>query len=93
MLFAAGAVVMLFCPAVKINPGGPFISLLGDALPIALFATTIVIAVRGLRQAPAWWQLAALCISALSAAGTGILIVRIIAFWTNPFARGAPLGL
>ncbi|MBL8849326.1 MAG: hypothetical protein JNG89_06560 [Planctomycetaceae bacterium] len=91
VLFMMGALFLLLGPHGKIVPGGPFISLTGEALPIALFAASIVTAVRGLRRSPVWLLLAAW--SVLSAAGIGFVLDGIVRFWFRPYARGDLLGL
>lgn len=94
VLFAMGSVLFLLEGLrTKIVPGGPFVSILGEALPIIFFTATIVSSVCELRYANAWMKLMLWLMSMHSAAGIGLLIDGIIRFWFRPYARGDLLGL
>src|SRR5687768_3725370 len=93
ILFLIGSVFFTAAPRLKIIPGGPFISLLGEIVPICFFTAAIFASLIGFREAALSWRLAAWSICIFSAAGIGTLVDGIIRFWFRPSARGDLFGL
>jgi hypothetical protein len=93
ILFVTGAVLSQTGLRYKIVPGGPFISIVGEALPILLFLASIVSALCEFRGAPGSARFSLWLVSILSAAGIGFVVDGIIRFWFRPYARGDLFGL
>ena len=75
-----------------IVPGGPFVSIHAEFLPVVACASVMALAVRRLLEYSVG-QCVALFLIACAAAGIiGFIIENMISFWRNPFARGAMLG-
>ena len=77
----------------KIIPGGPFISITGNIVPligaaIAIWASLPYVAYPRLKII-----LSAVTHIALATSLAGIVLYSIITFWIKPFARGDLIGL
>jgi hypothetical protein len=77
----------------RINPGGPFISLIGDVLPTALAVAAIGYSFAAMRRAEIPVTVTALVIITVAAIAIGNVLSSIVAFWFRPTARGDLFGL
>ena len=77
----------------KPNPGGPFISLLGDLLPSLLCCGVIASAWRSLRHGPLPRRLFVALIVLGAAALLNWIVAGVVSFWLRPYARGALIAL
>jgi hypothetical protein len=77
----------------RINPGGPFISLIGDILPTALAVAAIGYCFAAMRRAGIPVTVTALVIITVATIAIGNVFSSIVAFWFRPTARGDLLGL
>lgn len=77
---------------VRIIPGGPFISIHSDILPVAGCAVLFAFAAMSLRTSSPPRRVLLLLAMLGSVALTGLVAANIISFWRNPFARGDLLG-
>lgn len=93
ILFGIAAVLSQTGLKYKVIPGGPFISVVGEALPIMLFVVSIVLSLFEFRRAPVSVKVVLWLMSLLSAGDIGVLIDGIIRFWSRPSARGDLFGL
>jgi hypothetical protein len=77
----------------RVRPGGPFISLIGDVLPVFMalvaigFAFYIMWSHRLFIRLNAWFTILIALIA------IGMVYVDIYRFWIRPYARGELLGL
>lgn len=76
----------------KIVPGGPFISIFGELIPIAVSLGAIFVGLKGfnrMRGSERFWTLAFFALATIIIAGA---LLSILDFWLNPYARGDLIG-
>jgi hypothetical protein len=76
----------------KIRPGGPFISVTHEVLPLILSLWVIYDCLSRLRLRVFGPRLAALVVSLLATLAIAKVLITIIAFWMHPYARGDLIG-
>ena len=73
-------------------PGGPFVSIHAEALPILSCLTVMVVAVRKLRHFSIVGRIG-LYVIAMAAAGiAGVMLAGIVSFWREYYPRGEIFG-
>jgi hypothetical protein len=90
-LTALGMVALWFALlGAKTNPGGPFISVMHDIMPLGVAAFVLVAAVRCL-----WERARALWFFPMFPAILAIVFAarNLLEFWTNAYSRGPLIGL
>jgi hypothetical protein len=89
----AGSFALAAVCGAKTNPGGPFISILGDLLPSLTCCGVIAWAWRSLRHGPLWRRLLVAIIALAAAALINLIAARVVSFWLAPYSRGALIAL
>jgi hypothetical protein len=77
---------------VRIIPGGPFLSIHSDILPVAGCAVLFAFATMSLRTSSPAERVLLLFAMLGSVALIGLVVVNVISFWRDPFARGELVG-
>jgi hypothetical protein len=77
----------------RVNPGGPFISLVGDVLPMALAVAAIGYSLAAMRRGEIPVKVAALVIIVVAGIAIRNVLSSILAFWFRPTARGDLFGI
>jgi hypothetical protein len=83
----------LMCTSAKLTPGGPFISISGDLLPLfgsffaVLAARRLIHIRRGLRR----W--ASVCLLVAAVGIMCFVIFVVVSWWIRPYSRGYLFGL
>ena len=90
LILAVSAI--LVATTVRVIPGGPFLSIHGDILPILSCVALFVIASIALPRSSVPRRM--LLISAMlgSLGLTGLIVAKVVSFWREPFARGELVG-
>jgi hypothetical protein len=84
--------LLLSVTRVSVVPGGPFISLHAEVLPVLGCLTLMIVAVRTLCQYSTI-RLIGVFLMAMAAAGiAGLIIGNIITFWRDHYPRGTIVG-
>jgi hypothetical protein len=83
---------ILVATAARIIPGGPFISVHADILPLLGCLALLVFGGMGLRRISTQRPLILSCAMGVSLALIAVVITNVVAFWREPFARGALFG-
>jgi hypothetical protein len=75
-------------------PDGPFISIVGDIIPMITSVLGMGVSFLILRHRPRFW-LSALCLFCiyLCTLAIGNILVSVVSFWLRPRARGVLIGL
>jgi len=76
----------------RIIPGGPFISVTGDILPLASALSAICLGLFTLRHPDFLIKLAGLIFIVLATLSVAYNIIDVCSFWFHPKARGNLLG-
>ena len=87
-----GALFFVFGRGVKVIPGGPFVSITGDVIPISSAIIAIYHGLICLRSRSLPVKLSALTFILLSTVGLGLNIRFVLSFWLNRYARGDLIG-
>jgi hypothetical protein len=80
LLFIVGLFLAIFFAPLRIIPGGPFLSLVGEIVPICLFTASVVFTLIGFGKRLTEWRVVACCASFASAACIGLIIREILEF-------------
>jgi hypothetical protein len=72
----------------RMVPGGPFISLHADVLPVVACAAAFHLAWRSLRPSSGGRRVALACILLISVAIIFFKVADVVSFWFRPYARG-----
>jgi hypothetical protein len=87
LLFPAA---ILSISAVRTIPGGPFISIHADVLPCVMCIVGIYLAARAMKNVR---RRVGLILSLIMAGAIiCVVVLDVIAFWLQPFARGVPIA-
>ena len=86
-------VVLIVAAALSITagrmvPGGPFISIHADVVPVLACAAAFHFAWRSLRPSPVGRRIALACILSVSVAIIFFIVSDVVSFWFRPYARG-----
>ena len=87
-----GLSFLLVVSDVRVIPGGPFISIHANVLPVLSCVVMLFFAVRAFRGDCAVRRVGVVAIVLASVGIIAGVILEIVAFWREPFARGVLLG-
>jgi hypothetical protein len=76
----------------KVVPGGPFISLFGEAIPVAFSLRAIFVSLKGFSRMPVEEKLWAVFVFFLATIVIAWAFESVLTFWFCPYARGHLLG-
>ena len=82
----AGALV---ATTARVIPGGPFLSIHSDILPVIGCATVLTLGTITFRAISAERRLGLIAAMITALALIGVVIANVLLFWKTPFARGA----
>lgn len=77
----------------RMVPGGPFISIHADVVPVLACAAVFHLAWRSLRPSPVGRRIALACILLVSVAIIFFKVSDVVSFWFRPYARGTLIAL
>jgi len=84
--------LFLIAANVRIIPGGPFVSIHADVLPVVSCLTMSVFAVQGFRASSIGRRVGLSLMVLVSAATIAFAVAEVASFCHNRFARGALFG-
>jgi len=76
----------------KINPGGPFISIMHDIIPFAVAGMVLIASVRCLRDKGVCQRMLALIPMVPATVTIPVVVNNVLDFWTRAHARGDLIG-
>jgi hypothetical protein len=92
-IFFVLIVMALTMPSVgRIIPGGPFLSVSGDLVPIALCLTFLTLCMMLFRRETGAGKLFLLVMMLLATGLLAKILESILLFWFRPYARGVLIG-
>jgi hypothetical protein len=84
--------LLLYATRVWVVPGGPFISVHAEVLPVLGCLTLMIVAVRTFRQYSRIRRIGVFLMAVAAAGLGGFVIANIISFWRDYYLRGAIVG-
>lgn len=91
---ALAVVAFLACLAThKVSPGGPFVSLIGEVLPLLCGCVAIFFGVSCVRARPRIYAAIAVVYLLIATYAISVVLSSIVFFWNRPYARGPLIGL
>jgi hypothetical protein len=87
-----GLAAFLSVTVARLVPGGPFISIHADIVPLVASIVAFHLAWRSLRSSGIARRVALLCILLGCVAILFFTIADVVSFWSRPYARGVLIG-
>jgi hypothetical protein len=84
--------LVLYVTRIWVVPGGPFVSIHGEVVPIYGCVTVMIAAVRAVRRASILGRIGLYFTAATVASISGFMIGNVVSFWRDNYPRGTILG-